>query len=494
MGFKLNGAPYTESDMNIPVYRKNIQDGAVGKSNHTGIIVQEGLPKEIEDAVVAHETVHQLDPHLDYDENNFYYKGKTYPRENLDEFDKNLPWEKKAYAESDKILNNKQHDMKEGFSMKGHRGNSKPFAAMGDKGLIAPSMNYTVSGGEEKKDPDVITKSKTKTKRFGPEKGTVITKTKYVNTKTGEKGGSLKKVQPNTFSGHVAAENMLNIVTGGIGKITTTPGSTNKKPGGETPPSTVPTPPDKKPADPKVKPPTPPVPDNDDDGGKDVPTAKKGQKQYTGTPSEWMEKMSSNYPGKSGEELADKGHISKGNIDNYNATYYKPKKEVILPMTKIDAKPIDIVRPQRALTIQAEKSGGVTEESWRKRKGKKKEKIKQPPGKPPKIKKPPLESTEFSNKCTKEGKCGPGQLHASGMFGSPTGKQIRQMNKQQRSYNKESRKAFREDMKPIRQQKRQAKLRQIGKMFKKDTSYQGNLKKNSKNMVPLKVRLFGYRG
>ena len=66
MGFKLNGAPYTESDMNIPVYRKNIQDGAVGKSNHTGIIVQEGLPKEVEDAVVAHETVHQLDPHLEF--------------------------------------------------------------------------------------------------------------------------------------------------------------------------------------------------------------------------------------------------------------------------------------------------------------------------------------------------------------------------------------------------------------------------------------------
>lgn len=494
MGFKLNGAPYTESDMNIPVYRKNIQDGAVGKSNHTGIIVQEGLPKEVEDAVVAHETVHQLDPHLDYDENNFYYKGKTYPRENLNEFDKNLPWEKKAYAESDKILNNKQHDMKEGFSMKGHRGNNKPFAAMGDKGLIAPSMNYTVSGGEETKDPDIKSKEKIKTKRFGKDKGTVITKTKYVNTKTGEKGGSIKKVKPNTLSGHVAAENMLNVVTGGIAKITTTPGSESKTPGSTTPPSTVPNPPDKKPADPKETLPTKggTVPDNDD--GKDVPTAKKGQKQYTGTPSSWLEKMSTTYPGSSGEELADKGHIGKGHIDNYNATYYKPKKEVILPMTKIEAKPINIVRPQRALTIQAEKTGGITEESWKKRKGKKKEK--NPPTKPPKNPPPPpLQSTEFSNKCTKAGKCGPGQLYASGMFGSPTGKEIRQMNKQQRSYNKSSRQAFRESMKPVRQQKREAKLRQIGKMFKKDTSYQGNLKRNSgKNMVPLKVRLFGYRG
>ena len=498
MGFKLKGAPYTESDMNIPVYRKNIQDGAVGKSNHTGIIVQEGLPKDLEDAVVAHETVHQLDPHLDYDENNFYYKGKTYPRENLNEFDKNLPWEKKAYAESDKILNNKQHDMKEGFSMGGHRGNNKPFAAMADKDLISPSMNYTVSGGEETKDPDVKVKKKVKTKRFGPEKGTVITKTKYINTKTGEKGGSIKKVKPNTFSGHVAAENMLNVVTGGKAKITTTPGSKDEKPGDETPPSTTPTPPNKKPGDPKVKLPTPGDTRPDDDDGKKVPTAKKGQKQFTGTPSEWMEKMSITYPGSSGEELADKGHISKGNIDNYNATYYKPKKEVLLPMTKIKAKPIANVVQTPKLVVQTERTGGITEESWRKRKGKKKEKIK-PPKNPPGTNPPDTSySTEFSTACTKGGKCAPGQLYASGMFGSPNRKQIREMNKQQRSYNKASRQGFREAMKPVRQQKRQAKLRQIGKMFKKDTSYQGNLKRNSrmtnkgKDHRPLSVRL-GFR-
>ena len=492
MGFKLNGVPYNDSDMNIPVYRKNIQDGAVGKSNHTGIIVQEGLPKQVEDAVVAHETVHQLDPHLDYDENNFYYKGKTYPRENLNEFDKNLPWEKKAYAESDKILNNKQHDMKEGFSMKGHRGNSKPFAAMADKGLISPSMNYTVSGGEETKDPDVKVKKKVKTKRFGKDKGTVITKTKYVNTKTGEKGGSIKKVKPNTFSGHVAAENMLNVVTGGKAKITTTPGSTNKKPGGSTPPSTVPTPPKNKPANPSVKPPTPGDTRPDDDDGKKVPTAKKGQKQFTGTPSEWFEKMSKTYPGTSGQELADKGHISQGNVANYDATYYKPKKEVLLPMTKIKAKPIANVVQVPKLAVQTEKTGGITEESWRKRKGKKKEK--NPPIKPPKTPPPPpLQPTEFSTKCTKGGKCAPGQLYASGMFGSPNRKDIKQMNKQQRSYNKASRQSFREAMKPVRQQKRQAKLRQIGKMFKKDTSYQGNLKRNKgKDMRPLSVRL-GFR-
>lgn len=48
----------------------------------------------MEEAVVAHETVHQhqqRNGELDYDENNFYYKGKTYPRMRLDEHNKNLP-------------------------------------------------------------------------------------------------------------------------------------------------------------------------------------------------------------------------------------------------------------------------------------------------------------------------------------------------------------------------------------------------------------------
>jgi len=139
MGFKLKPTPpwYNPTDMSIPVYRRNIQDGAVGKSNHTGIIVQEGIHPEDEKAVIAHETVHQLDPDLDYDDDNFYYKGKTYPREKLNEFNRELPWEKKAYAESDKILKEKENQTNmDKFKMGEHRGNAKPFAAMSDRGLI----------------------------------------------------------------------------------------------------------------------------------------------------------------------------------------------------------------------------------------------------------------------------------------------------------------------------------------------------------------------
>jgi len=139
MSFKLNGAPYNKDNMNIAVYRKDLKDGSAGKSNHTGIIVDKDVSPEMEKAVVAHETVHQhqqRNGELDYDEENFYWKGKTYPRENLNEHNENLPWEKEAYAKSNGILNGKQEDMKERFQLKGYRGNNKPFKTMSDRGLI----------------------------------------------------------------------------------------------------------------------------------------------------------------------------------------------------------------------------------------------------------------------------------------------------------------------------------------------------------------------
>lgn len=142
MAYKIN-APYNKDDMNIAVYRRNLEDGSVGKSNHTGIIVQGGLDPQMEEAVVAHETVHQhqqRNGELDYDENNFYYKGKTYPRMRLDEHNKNLPWEKEAYKESDKIL--KQKQMNKGFKLDGYRGNkTNKFSELSSKGLIGgPDM------------------------------------------------------------------------------------------------------------------------------------------------------------------------------------------------------------------------------------------------------------------------------------------------------------------------------------------------------------------
>jgi len=147
MGFKLKGAPYDKSNMNIAVYKKDLTDGSIGKSNHTGIIVQSGISPEEEQHVIAHEKVHQEQQakgDLDYDKENFYWKGKTYPRATLNEHNEELPWEKEAYKASEKSRNKESKDMgSTKFKLNGHRGNSKPFSQMTDRGLIGASMDDT---------------------------------------------------------------------------------------------------------------------------------------------------------------------------------------------------------------------------------------------------------------------------------------------------------------------------------------------------------------
>ena len=155
MSFKLKGAPYDKDNMNIAIYRKDLTDGSAGKSNHTGIIIDKDVSPEMEKAVIAHEKVHQKQQkkgELDYDENNFYWKGKVYPRENLNEHNENLPWEKDAYKESNKILNGKQKDqMKQRFQLKGYRGNNKAFKNLTSKSLIGASMNGDPLGKSDRK-------------------------------------------------------------------------------------------------------------------------------------------------------------------------------------------------------------------------------------------------------------------------------------------------------------------------------------------------------
>ena len=147
MGFKLKGAPYDKSNMNIAVYKKDLTDGSIGKSNHTGIIVQSGISPEEEQHVIAHEKVHQEQQakgDLDYDKENFYWKGKTYPRANLNEHNEQLPWEKEAYKASKKSRNKESEEMgSTKFKLNGHRGNNKPFSQMTSRGLIGASMNDT---------------------------------------------------------------------------------------------------------------------------------------------------------------------------------------------------------------------------------------------------------------------------------------------------------------------------------------------------------------
>ena len=90
---------------NTPVYTTHIEDGALGKGNSNGtILVSEDLHPENIQSIVDHEKVH-IDQmkrgDLTYDDEAVYWKGKAYPRSEMDEGNPNLPWEKEAYSKTD---------------------------------------------------------------------------------------------------------------------------------------------------------------------------------------------------------------------------------------------------------------------------------------------------------------------------------------------------------------------------------------------------------
>ena len=173
--------PYNSDDMNIAVYKKDLNDGSAAKSNHTGIVLQKGMTPKMEEAAIAHETIHQMQQRngdLDYDSENFYWKGKTYSRKNLNEHNENLPWEKEAYKESNKILKGKQtkQKMKEKFQLRNGAGNGAAFKNLTDKNLMGPSAEVCGPGGGDECDAF----SGQKTKKVKESKTTKQPKTKRV--------------------------------------------------------------------------------------------------------------------------------------------------------------------------------------------------------------------------------------------------------------------------------------------------------------------------
>ena len=102
-GFKIN--PPFQGD-NTPIYATDLEEGVLGKANNNGtILVSDKItdPQERQ-SVIEHEKVH-IDQmkrgDLDYDEDNVYWKGKKYSREDMKEGAKDLPWEAEAYKKTD---------------------------------------------------------------------------------------------------------------------------------------------------------------------------------------------------------------------------------------------------------------------------------------------------------------------------------------------------------------------------------------------------------
>ena len=102
MAFKLTNPPYKVD--NTPIYRVDMEDDVMGKANNNGsIIINIDLEPSKINEVIDHEKVHldQMERgDLDYDNDNVYWKGKTYSRADMAEGAKDLPWEAEAYKKA----------------------------------------------------------------------------------------------------------------------------------------------------------------------------------------------------------------------------------------------------------------------------------------------------------------------------------------------------------------------------------------------------------
>ena len=101
MGFKLNNPPYKWP---VPIYHVDMEEGVLGKANkNLTIIIDKDVDVDMIPKVIDHEMVH-IDQmkrgDLDYDNDNVYWKCKTYSRKNMDECNSALPWENEAYKNS----------------------------------------------------------------------------------------------------------------------------------------------------------------------------------------------------------------------------------------------------------------------------------------------------------------------------------------------------------------------------------------------------------
>ncbi len=124
-----------------PVIRKDLEGGVIAEANNDGSIyvdkdVKPGSPLEKE--AIAHEKVHlnqMKRGDLNYDDNNVYWKGKTYPRSSMNEGAKNLPWEKEAYEKTKHLAKKVKQEETKSKSMKKNKKSSA--MKMSDADLVA---------------------------------------------------------------------------------------------------------------------------------------------------------------------------------------------------------------------------------------------------------------------------------------------------------------------------------------------------------------------
>ena len=112
MAFNLDQKPYSEFSLNTPVYSKPLEEGILGEAQMNGTILVSDKMENIDQInnTIEHESIHidqmqtpfklrngDITKLLSYDNDNVYWKGKTYPRDEMSEGDHDLPWEADAY-------------------------------------------------------------------------------------------------------------------------------------------------------------------------------------------------------------------------------------------------------------------------------------------------------------------------------------------------------------------------------------------------------------
>lgn len=133
-----------------PVIRKDLEGGVIAEANNDGTIYVDKDVKKgsaLEREAVAHEKIH-LDQmnrgDLDYDDDYVYWKGKAYPRSNMNEGAKNLPWEKEAYNKT-KHLQQSANEEKKQFKKDMKNKDKSSGIKMSDAALVANNMQTNKS-------------------------------------------------------------------------------------------------------------------------------------------------------------------------------------------------------------------------------------------------------------------------------------------------------------------------------------------------------------
>ena len=284
----------------------------LGKANKNGTIIINnsthiaGNPKK-RDEIVKHEKHHLKEmivdknkdgsPKLDYDAESVSYKGVKYPRSEFDEGNKGLPWEKDAYGASEdidftsqlksapKMIGDKSGVSDEdevsmgesfgpanrrGFMIK-PRGQSNPFRYMEDKGLLGEGIRDGIDGGPQAYEDPMQNMAETDEMLSGPAQIGEIVKNPGDQTTLDEQ--TLKEANQNMQNSAwtIDPNNPAQEIRSGTANATAVKNTTTT----------------------------------------DLPTAKGGVQ--TDNPDEYINKLKTDYPDKSYQDLVDGGYVHKDN-------------------------------------------------------------------------------------------------------------------------------------------------------------------------------------